>query len=61
MISVRTSHSNTTVEVCTALQFVQCPAGAARSAILAQYLPVASMVKFSKQLKQPARAFSCFT
>ncbi len=61
MISVRTSHSNTTAEVCTALQFVQCVAGAARSTMLAQYLPVASIVKCSKQLKQPAGAFSCFT
>jgi len=58
---MRKYYSNTTVEVCTAWQFVQCLAGAARSAMLAQYLPVASIVKCSKQLKQPARAFSCFT
>jgi len=58
---MREYYTNTTVKVCTALQFVQRVAGAARSAILGQYLPVASIVKFSKQLKQPARAFSCFT
>ncbi|RLT54779.1 MAG: hypothetical protein DWI67_00410 [Chloroflexi bacterium] len=58
---MRDYYSNTTAEVCTALQPVQCVAGAARSTMLAQYLPVASIVKFSKQLKQPARAFSCFT
>jgi len=58
---MREYYSNTTFDVCTALQFVQCPVGAARSGMLAQYLPVASIVKFSKQLKQPVRAFSCFT